>query len=117
MPPGWPPRWARAPLLGEVRALARRARVRIAETETEAAASGIEALGLTQREREVLDLLADGRSNQQIAEELFHHPQDRERPRVEHPRQARRDQPRRGYGDGPPLGPPAQWLSPPERRV
>jgi ATP/maltotriose-dependent transcriptional regulator MalT len=60
-----------APLLGEVRALARRARVRIAETETEAAASGIEALGLTQREREVLDLLADGRSNQQIAEELF----------------------------------------------
>jgi DNA-binding NarL/FixJ family response regulator len=52
-----------------VRALARRARVRLEEAEP--AEAGIEALGLTQREREVLDLLADGRSNQQIAEELF----------------------------------------------
>jgi len=58
-----------APLLEDVRALARRARVTIAEAEP--AGPGIEAFGLTQREREVLDLLAEGRSNGQIAEELF----------------------------------------------
>jgi DNA-binding CsgD family transcriptional regulator len=45
--------------------------VRINEAAAEPAAAGIEAFGLTQREREVLDLLAEGRSNGQIAEELF----------------------------------------------
>src|SRR3954451_16400371 len=60
-----------APLLDEVRALARRARVPIDEHGAEPAGTRIEAFGLTQREREVLELLADGRSNQQIAEELF----------------------------------------------
>jgi DNA-binding NarL/FixJ family response regulator len=59
------------PLLEEVRALARRARVRIDEDVEVTAEPGIEAFGLTQREREVLDLLAEGRSNGQIAEELF----------------------------------------------
>jgi ATP/maltotriose-dependent transcriptional regulator MalT len=59
-----------APLLEDVRALARRARVQIGEEE-EPAGGGIEAFGLTQREREVLDLLAEGRSNGQIASELF----------------------------------------------
>ena len=53
-----------APLLADVTGLARRARVRI-EADAPAAepgGTGIDAFGLTQREREVLELLADGRS-------------------------------------------------------
>ena len=62
-----------APLLADVRALARRARLRIDEDAPAAQTdvAGIDAFGLTQREREVLRLVADGRSNPQIAEALF----------------------------------------------
>jgi DNA-binding CsgD family transcriptional regulator/tetratricopeptide (TPR) repeat protein len=64
-----------APLLDEAHALARRARVRIAEPEPSPAQRtpepAIEAFGLTDRELEVLRLLTAGRSNPQIAAELF----------------------------------------------
>jgi DNA-binding CsgD family transcriptional regulator len=62
-----------APLLADARALARRARLRIEDEAPAAETNGaaIDAFGLTEREREVLELLADGRSNPQIAEELF----------------------------------------------
>jgi DNA-binding NarL/FixJ family response regulator len=56
------------PLLEEARALARRARIKL---DGAAPGPGIEAFGLTERELEVLELLAEGRSNPEIAAELF----------------------------------------------
>ena len=56
-----------APVVDEARSLARRARV-LLDGDTPA---GDAAFGLTDREREVLSLLAEGRSNPQIAEALF----------------------------------------------
>jgi DNA-binding CsgD family transcriptional regulator len=56
-----------APLLDEARSLARRARVPL----DGGAPADESRFGLTDREREVLQLLAEGRSNPQIAEALF----------------------------------------------
>ncbi len=68
------------PLVDELQALVRRARLSVAphgaagvpEAAPEPASSDtLDGFGLTVREREVLQLLADGRSNSEIAEQLF----------------------------------------------
>jgi DNA-binding CsgD family transcriptional regulator len=63
-----------APLRRELEGLARRARIDLAEpqpTGEPAPARPAEPFGLTPREREVLALLAEGRTNRQIGQALF----------------------------------------------
>jgi DNA-binding NarL/FixJ family response regulator len=61
------------PLLIEAQTLARRARIRLlqARSQVPGPQRDIDSYGLTERELEVLQLLAAGRSNPQIAAELF----------------------------------------------
>ena len=57
-------------------------------------------LALTARETEILRLVAQGRDNTEIAQELYLEPEHRQEPRVEHPREAGRRQPGPGGGAG-----------------
>ena len=64
------PASAPTPLRREIEALARHARIELATGATRRRRRG-RRLGLTEREREVIRLVAAGRSNQQIADALF----------------------------------------------
>jgi DNA-binding NarL/FixJ family response regulator len=59
-----------APFRAEIEELARRARVDLPDQQA-SPRGGAELLGLTEREAEVLTLLAEGRTNRQIGQELF----------------------------------------------
>ena len=67
--PRWPPGSARARWASRIGLLARRARIQLEGEELPEEQVG--DLGLTEREREVLRLVAAGRSNREIAGELF----------------------------------------------
>jgi DNA-binding CsgD family transcriptional regulator len=61
-----------APLLADLEALSRRTRISLdAPTRVTLDGSSVERLGLTTREAEVLSLVAAGRTNRQIGDELF----------------------------------------------
>jgi ATP/maltotriose-dependent transcriptional regulator MalT len=59
------------PLRARIDRLARLARISLTPVSEPPAGNGQHDFGLTRREREVLDLISDGRTNRQIAEELF----------------------------------------------
>ncbi|MEN3280686.1 MAG: hypothetical protein V7607_1826, partial [Solirubrobacteraceae bacterium] len=59
-------------LTAEIEGLARRARILLADAApARAEPSEVDALGLTDRERAVLELVAEGRTNREIGETLF----------------------------------------------
>ena len=63
---------------------------------------------LTEREREILDLLAGGATTTQIADRLGLSPQDRAQPPLEHLHQDRGDRPHPGGAQGAGRRPPAR---------
>ena len=88
----------------DIERLARHARIDLAAGRTEVAAGG-DVSGLTDREREVIRLVAAGLVEPADRRHPVHHPQDGERPRLEHPRQARRGEPGGGRGRRASAGP------------
>jgi len=60
-----------APLRSEIERLGRQARIDLVTADAEETRETRDPLGLTEREAEVIRLVAAGRSNQQIADELF----------------------------------------------
>ncbi len=59
------------PLRRHILALAERARIPLPDDDTQPGAAAQPVDGLTQRERQILALLADGHGNRRIAQELF----------------------------------------------
>ena len=97
-------------LASEIEGFALRARLRLEPDEPSpapaqrAADAGEDPFGLTPRERQVLALLADGRTNREIGAAALHGREDRERPRLTDPVEARRALAHGGRGGRPPPG-------------
>ena len=87
-----------SPLLAAIRALAERAHIPLDNRARRRAAATVAATpyGLTDREVLVLRLLVAGRSNRRDRRGAIHQPEDGERPRDQHPAQARRLDPGAG---------------------